>query len=96
MPRPDGLARTAGYVAGGTLRNITLDVVAYNFGIQEWSAMNDHIREVFEGCPEMKNGYMYPNDKPGWGIEVDEKAAAKYPFGLWRVGRKKTAERRLG
>ena len=22
-----------------------------------------------------------PNEKPGWGIEVNEKAAAKYPFG---------------
>ena len=26
----------------------------------------------------MKNGYLYPNEAPGWGIEVDEKAAAKY------------------
>ena len=29
----------------------------------------------------LKNGYVYPSDKPGWGIEVDEKAAAKYPYG---------------
>ena len=28
----------------------------------------------------MKNGYLYANEKPGWGIEVNE-AAAKYPFG---------------
>ncbi len=25
------------------------------------------------------NGYLYPNDAPGWGIEIDEKEAAKYP-----------------
>ncbi len=23
---------------------------------------------------------MYPKVSPGWGIEVDEKAAAKYPY----------------
>ena len=27
-----------------------------------------------------------PNEKPGWGIEVDEKAAAKYPFGYGERG----------
>ena len=30
--------------------------------------------------PTMKNGYMWVNEAPGWGIEVDEVAAAKYPF----------------
>ena len=29
----------------------------------------------------MKDGYLWANESPGWGIEVDEKAAAKYPFG---------------
>ena len=29
----------------------------------------------------MKDGYLYANEAPGWGIEVDEKAAAKYPYG---------------
>ena len=43
--------------------------------------MTGPVQEVFEGCPEMKDGYFYPNDKPGWGIEVNEKAAKKYPFG---------------
>ena len=28
----------------------------------------------------MKGGYLYANDKPGWGIEVNEAAAAKRPF----------------
>jgi len=64
----------------GHMANVTLDVVCYNFGIQEYSAFNDRLQEVFHGCPVMKNGYLYPNDAPGWGIEVDEKAAAKYPY----------------
>ncbi len=61
--------------------NATLDVACYNFGVQEYSAFNEATQEVFQGCPVMKDGYLYPNDAPGWGIEVNEKAAVKYPFG---------------
>jgi mannonate dehydratase len=64
----------------GHMANATLDVTCYNFGIQEYSAFNEATREIFHGCPELKNGYVYPSDKPGWGIEVDEKVAAKYPY----------------
>ncbi len=31
----------------------------------------------------VRNGYMYPNDKPGLGIDIDEKLAAKYPCEDW-------------
>ncbi len=65
----------------GHMANATLDVTCYNFGIQEYSAFNANTQEIFHGCPELKNGYVYPSDKPGWGIEVDEKAAAKFPYG---------------
>ena len=64
----------------GHMANVTLDVVCYNFGVQEYSPFNDRLQEVFHGCPVLKNGYLYPNDTPGWGIEVDEKAAAKFPY----------------
>jgi mannonate dehydratase len=73
----------------GHAANVTLDLVCYNFGIQEYSAFNDRTREVFDGCPVMKNGYLYINEKPGWGIEVDEKAAAKYPYGTGENGERK-------
>jgi len=36
--------------------------------------------EIFKGCETFKDGYLYANDSPGWGIEVDEKLAAKHPF----------------
>jgi mannonate dehydratase len=65
----------------GHCANVTLDLVCYNFGIQEWTFPNDRVQEVFDGYPVVKDGYAYLNDKPGWGIEIDEKAAAKYPFG---------------
>ena len=55
--------------------------MSYNFGIQEYSAFNGPTQEIFNGCPVMKNGYLYANEKPGWGIEVNEAMAKKYPFG---------------
>jgi mannonate dehydratase len=64
----------------GHMANVTLDVVSYNFGIQEYSPFGAHTQEVFQGCPEMKDGYLWVSEKPGWGIEIDEKAAAKMPF----------------
>jgi mannonate dehydratase len=73
----------------GHAANVTLDLVCYNFGIQEYSAFNEASREVFDGCPVMKNGYLYANEKPGWGIEVDEKVAAKYPYGTGERGERK-------
>ena len=37
-------------------------------------------KEVFPGCPEMRNGYYFANDKPGLGIDLDEKLAARFPI----------------
>jgi mannonate dehydratase len=64
----------------GHCANLTLSIAAYNFGIQEMADFNDVTREIFHGCPEVKNGYAYPNDAPGWGVEIDAKAVAMYPF----------------
>src|SRR5262249_52490881 len=73
----------------GHAANVALDVACWNFGIQEYSPFNERTLEVFHGCPVMKNGYLYANEAPGWGIEVDEKAAAKYPFGASEQGERK-------
>jgi mannonate dehydratase len=42
--------------------------------------MTDELREVFPGCPEVEDGYAYPNDNPGLGIDIDEEKAAKFPI----------------
>jgi mannonate dehydratase len=57
-----------------------LDLSITNFGIQEYSEMNEATLAIFRGAPVMKNGYLYANDAPGWGIEIDEAEAAKHPF----------------
>lgn len=59
--------------------NVHLDVAAPNFGVQEWAGFLEVEREMFPGCPEERGGYVYPNDKPGWGIDIDEKLASRYP-----------------
>ena len=63
----------------GHAANLQLDLWAPNFGIQEWCRFGDAAREVFPGTPEVRNGYLYPNDGPGLGIDVDEQAAARWP-----------------
>lgn len=63
----------------GHAANLHLNLWAPNFGVQEWCRFPDLVYEIFPGTPEVRNGYMYPNEKPGLGIDVDEKLAAKYP-----------------
>lgn len=65
----------------GHAANVALDLACYNFGVQEWSGFSDRLQEIFHGCPTFKDGYAYANEAPGWGIEIDEKLAAKFPFG---------------
>ncbi|HGJ65147.1 TPA: starvation-sensing protein RspA [bacterium] len=64
----------------GHAANLALDLACYNFGIQEQHVFGQRTREVFPGCPEIKDGYMWSNDLPGLGIDVDEELARKYPF----------------
>ena len=64
----------------GHAANVTLDIVSYNFGIQEYTPFNERTQAIFQGCPVMKDGYLWVNENPGWGIEIDEKEAAKAPF----------------
>ena len=34
---------------------------------------------MFPGTPEVRGGYVWANDGPGWGVDLNEEAAAKYP-----------------
>jgi mannonate dehydratase len=60
--------------------NLHLDLATYNFGIQEQTLFSEAERELFPGTPEIKGGYMYSNDRPGLGVDIDEKLAARFPF----------------
>jgi mannonate dehydratase len=64
----------------GHMCNLHLDLASYNFGVQEGGVIRGVEAEIFKGCETFKDGYLWANDSPGWGMEVDEKLAAKYPF----------------
>jgi mannonate dehydratase len=58
---------------------LALELASYNFGVHEGSGFPKETQEVFVGCPEVKNGYMLAQEKPGLGFEIDETLAAKFP-----------------
>jgi mannonate dehydratase len=64
----------------GHAANLMLDLNCSNYGIQEYAIFGERTRDVFPGCPEVRDGCMWPNGKPGLGIDINEKLAAKYPF----------------
>ena len=64
----------------GHAANLALDLNAWNFGIQEYAIFAERTREVFPGCPEVRNGAMWGTDRTGLGIDIDEELATKYPF----------------
>ena len=63
----------------GHAANLMLDLNCWNFGIQEYSIFGERTREVFPGYPEVRDGHMWSNGKPGLGIDVNEALAAKFP-----------------
>jgi mannonate dehydratase len=63
----------------GMAANIHMDVACHNFGIQEWATRSALEYDMFPGLPQVKRGYVYPGDAPGWGIGFDEALAARYP-----------------
>ncbi len=76
----------------GHAANAHLDLAIWNFGIQEAVHFNERTREVFPGAPTVENGYMHVNEAPGWGVDIDETLAAKFPLpehpGYWNPVRR--------
>jgi mannonate dehydratase len=64
----------------GHAANVHLDLAVPNFGVQEAREFNQAEQDVFPGCPTLKDGYYWANDKPGLGIDLDEKLAARFPI----------------
>lgn len=62
----------------GHAANLHLNMWAPNFGIQEWPQPSELEYEMFPGLPRAGGGYLYPNDSPGLGIDIDEKLAARF------------------
>jgi mannonate dehydratase len=77
--------RTAWHAPGdlspvGHAVNGHLDLASPNFGIQEGAFLqSDAVREIFPGTPEIRNGFLFINEAPGHGVDLNERAAARFP-----------------
>jgi mannonate dehydratase len=51
-----------------------------NFGVQEYMRHTEETDAVFPHAYYFQDGYLIPGDRPGHGVDIDEKLAAKYPY----------------
>lgn len=53
-----------------------------NFGVQEWTDFRSQpvLCDLFPTPCEVRDGYAYPNEGPGLGIDFNEELAAKFPY----------------
>jgi mannonate dehydratase len=51
-----------------------------NFGIQEYMPHQEIVNEIFKTNYNFDRGFLFIDDTPGIGVEIDEKKAAKYPY----------------
>ncbi|MGC1087382.1 MAG: D-mannonate dehydratase ManD [Candidatus Acidiferrum sp.] len=56
------------------------DISVHNFGIQEYMLHTKQTDEVFPHAYSFSDGFLYPGDAPGLGVDYDEKLAAKFPY----------------
>jgi mannonate dehydratase len=56
------------------------DLSVHNFGIQEYMRHTAETDRVFPHHYSFRDGAMYPGDAPGLGVEIDESAAAEFPY----------------
>jgi mannonate dehydratase len=56
------------------------DISVHNFGIQEYMPHTAETDRVFPHAYSFTDGFMHPGDKPGIGVDIDEKLAAEFPY----------------
>jgi mannonate dehydratase len=52
-----------------------LDLASTSFGIQEENQFSEAERDAFPGAAVLDGGYLYPNESPGLGVDIDEEKA---------------------
>jgi mannonate dehydratase len=56
------------------------DLSVHNFGIQEYMPHTPETDRVFPHAFAFHDGFLHPGEKPGIGVDIDEKLAAEYPY----------------
>ena len=64
----------------GMAAALHLDLAIHNFGIQEYMQHGALTNEVFRQSFSFEDGYLHPGEQPGLGVELDEDAAARFPY----------------
>jgi len=65
----------------GHAANTHVALAVWNLGIQEMHrTVKEELQEVFPGAPYSGDGYAHINEAPGLGVDINEKAAAKWPI----------------
>jgi mannonate dehydratase len=57
-----------------------LGLAIHNFGIQEYMEHSEPTNTVFEQTMTFVDGSLHPGEAPGLGVELNEEAAAAYPY----------------
>lgn len=65
--------------------SIHFDIAVNNFGIQEYMPHQEIVNEVFHVNYKFSDGYLEIEDSPGIGVEIDEKAASRFPYAMARL-----------
>ncbi|HTA21783.1 MAG TPA: D-mannonate dehydratase ManD [Polyangia bacterium] len=60
--------------------SLHFDLAIHNFGIQEYMRHSEETDRVFPHAYSFNNGALYPGDRPGLGVDIDETLAAHYPY----------------
>jgi mannonate dehydratase len=64
----------------GMAAQLHVGLAIHNFGIQEYMPHSAQTNSVFAQSLSFVDGYLHPGDHPGLGVEVDEAAAAAFPY----------------
>lgn len=60
--------------------SVHLGMATTNFAIQEYMGYPEQTSDVFQWSFSLDDGYLHPGGKSGLGVDVDEAAAARYPY----------------
>jgi mannonate dehydratase len=55
-------------------------LATHNVAIQEYAEHPPETAEVFSTSWAVREGYLYPGDAPGLGVDIDERAAGRFPY----------------
>jgi mannonate dehydratase len=65
--------------------SIHFNMAVNNFGILEYMPHKEIVNEVFKTNYWFEDGFLMINDTPGIGVDIDEKAASKFPYSMARL-----------